>query len=88
MRYQYFSESRRLRPSSLLALLFAVGTTVGSADFAPNMTALVAVGALLARKVSRNTNDAKQRARLREVPKRPLGLKLVGGVGAGVERAA
>jgi hypothetical protein len=35
---------------------------------------IVAVGALLARKVSRETNDAKQRARLQDVPKRRLGL--------------
>jgi hypothetical protein len=35
---------------------------------------IAAVGALLARKVSRKTNDGKQRARLQDVPKRPLGL--------------
>jgi hypothetical protein len=35
---------------------------------------IVGVGALLARRVSRKTNDEKQRARLQDVPKRPLGL--------------
>ena len=35
---------------------------------------IVAVGALLARKVSKGTNDVKLPARLQDVPKRPLGL--------------
>jgi len=35
---------------------------------------IVAVGALLARKASTKTTIASQRTRLREGPKRPLGL--------------
>jgi hypothetical protein len=35
---------------------------------------IVAVGALLARKVSKKTKIASQRTRLQDVPKRPLGL--------------
>jgi hypothetical protein len=35
---------------------------------------IVAVGAFLARKVSKKTYDAKQRARLQDVTKRPVGL--------------